>query len=718
MPNPSVVSLARFLAVLLVVSLFPCNTEAQEASDINASALPPILWDGNDMEFTQQELATEMASMDSIVTPDGLYLSGPDSTGRMKLTGAMEPLIGTIDFWKGTERTSRIIRNTAKIPSGCALLKTIEATPGQLVITPPPRGMKLLAIWQNTPIDGDSIRPSSRYFRVYLPPEVLESSGLSHMRILAYNDSCVTNELLVPFLDGVPVSSASQLPQDDFRKTVAYSLNIDRFYNGDRSNDSQLDVRYKMNYQNGDLAGLKAKINEGFFDSLGVNTLVISPLLDQPDEPVGDFQFGSVNTAGAGWHGQWPVSNINLENRWGSKEDLDSLFQVLQSKNMKAYMEYPAREIYQEHHLLTDSLIGYADSLQWVTDSLLPDSSVNVGRWNEKPYSTWSAPYMRALNLSDSSVTRAMSDSMLTWTGEYGFEGLFIRGANKVEPLYWQYLVQKKVDNRDRMPFMVSYSDENEGQYDGFISKRWFEGRVNSELYEEVTATFMKDSLSVSGLHQTISGDIHSRGNVTGFNISGGYSYPRFLSLASGDLKVDEDQVLAGWERELEDHSQELPYRKLGMLHALNFALPGVPLIYYGDEYGMPGAKAPDNSRRLKIAGYSVNEKNVRKKIQELAETRKSSMPLLYGSTEVKAEDRSTLLIRRDYMKETILIVFNVSRYRRLIENPWTDLEMNRATVLFDHSLEVSRDYSAVVLPPFSFEYIIISKEGKQEASN
>ena len=75
------------------------------------------------------------------------------------------------------------------------------------------------------------------------------------------------------------------LDRRDFPSQVLYSLMIDRFSNGNPANDSRLDspqVIDKVDYHGGDMEGIRQKIDEGFFDDLGITTIWISPITQNP----------------------------------------------------------------------------------------------------------------------------------------------------------------------------------------------------------------------------------------------------------------------------------------------------------------------------------------------------------------------------------------------------------------------------------------------------
>ncbi|MEL0011673.1 MAG: hypothetical protein VW868_09055, partial [Bacteroidota bacterium] len=56
--------------------------------------------------------------------------------------------------------------------------------------------------------------------------------------------------------------------------------------------------------------------------------------------------------------------------------------------------------------------------------------------------------------------------------------------------------------------------------------------------------------------------------------ISGNHDKARFISLASGEVKWDEDAKLAAWTRSIADPKKE-GYQRLQMMHTWMFTVPG-----------------------------------------------------------------------------------------------------------------------------------------------
>ena len=111
------------------------------------------------------------------------------------------------------------------------------------------------------------------------------STGRSFVRIFAMGDGKQLNDVLIPLENGKVVNDVKDLTRFDDQAQILYSLMIDRFENGNKDNDWKMnspEVLDIVDYQGGDLAGITKKIEEGFFTELGVSTIWISPITQNP----------------------------------------------------------------------------------------------------------------------------------------------------------------------------------------------------------------------------------------------------------------------------------------------------------------------------------------------------------------------------------------------------------------------------------------------------
>ncbi|MDE6876539.1 MAG: hypothetical protein K2P00_01790, partial [Alistipes sp.] len=483
---------------------------------------------------------------------------------------------------------------------------------------------KAVALWQNCRLPDKAVTLSDDGLTVRIPADA-RVAGRSWLRIFAAADDARFNDLLIPLADGRPVTDAAQLTRHDKQAQVLYSLMIDRFENGDPSNDAPLrrpDVLPQVDYQGGDLRGIVQRIESGFFDSLGVTTLWISPVTQNPRDAWGLNK--EPFTRFSGYHGYWPIHTTRVDDRFGTSDDLHALLAVAHAHGMNVILDYVANHL----HIHSPVLQAHPD---WVTPLYLPDGRKNLELWDDERLTTWFDEHIPTLDLERPEVCGPMTDSALYWVAEYDLDGFRHDACKHIPENYWRMLTRKmkqRFPDRDLWQIGETYgSPELIGSYvrSGMIDAQ-FDFNVYHTALDVLTrgrsvrhlAAVAEQSLAVYGAH-------HTMGNITG-----NHDKARLISLAGGALSPDEDHKAAGWTREV-GVGDSIGYRKLALIQALNCTLPGVPCIYQGDEYGEPGANDPDNRRMMRFDGYSPREQAQRELTRALVGLRRTSMPLLYG---------------------------------------------------------------------------------------
>ena len=103
-----------------------------------------------------------------------------------------------------------------------------------------------------------------------------------------------------------------------------YFLLIDRFKNGDLTNDNPLDRNKSAgvlrSFEGGDLKGVIQKIEDGYFTDLGINAIWMTPVVEQIH---GSVDEGTGNSYG--FHGYWTKDWTAIDPNYGTKKDLKEL---------------------------------------------------------------------------------------------------------------------------------------------------------------------------------------------------------------------------------------------------------------------------------------------------------------------------------------------------------------------------------------------------------
>jgi glycosidase len=90
------------------------------------------------------------------------------------------------------------------------------------------------------------------------------------------------------------------------------------------------------------------------------------------------------------------------------------------------------------------------------------------------------------------------------------------------------------------------------------------------------------------------------------------------------------------------------------------FTIPGLPVIYYGSEFGMTGVDDPDNRRMMRFGDQlSIFEKRMLKETSKIVKMRNQHSALRYGDFyTLKADIAIYAYVRSDF-NERLLVILN-----------------------------------------------------------
>ena len=149
------------------------------------------------------------------------------------------------------------------------------------------------------------------------------------------------------------------------------------------------------------------------------------------------------------------------------------------------------------------------------------------------------------------------------------------------------------------------------------------------------------------------------------------------------------------------------------MFMVMNNSLPGIPMMYYGDEYGQIGGHGVDSKRDMKFQNeLSISESYLKERVSKLNKLRLKHPALSIGDFIVLRESEEFTAWMKSYYNEKILIFFNLQD--KVIEkNISLPFEANELVSLLDDSKIVLDDLNmaSLVIPPYKAGiYILKSK--------
>jgi alpha-amylase len=397
---------------------------------------------------------------------------------------------------------------------------------------------------------------------------------------------------------------------------TVYFLLTDRFLDADTSNDHALgrmhDGAVMRSFEGGDFKGITAKIDAGYFDSLGIDAIWMTPFVENVHGAVDE---GTGRTWG--YHGYWTRDWTAVDPAYGTKADLHALVDAAHRHRIRVLMDAvinhtgpvtPVDPAWPASWVRTEPLCRYRDYASTVDCALvrsLPDIRTESDAPVELPpelVAKWDHEGTLAANRASLDAFFARTHyprapryyviSWLTqWVREFGFDGYRVDTAkhfgeavsaelkheSEVALADWRRAHPREA--RDSLPFYMV------GEVYG-----WEESAGRPFDFGDRRVDFFAhgyDALINFGFKREIAGSLDS-------------VFTRYaVSLVSGPLRgVSVLNYLA-------NHDDGQPYdldRRDPMGDAERLLLaPGGAQIYYGDELArslrIPGTEGDANLR-------------------------------------------------------------------------------------------------------------------------
>ena len=468
----------------------------------------------------------------------------------------------------------------------------------------------------------------------------------------------------------------------DWRETILYFVMTDRFVNGDQSNDGPLDdVDWRTNYQGGDFAGVTQKLEEGYFDDLGVGAIWLSWPVDNP----GGYHDGGrpsqhycqmdgktapmEGTRYTGFHGYWPSDLFKTEEHFGSMEELQELVTTAHAHGIRILLDFTANHVhesspfYQEHK--DDGFFHFPAEI-----------CQDVG-WDAKAVTCWFTSYLPDLNYSNPAAVEAVLDYAMFWAKETGSDGFRLDAVKHIELDFVSALRARAKEEMELTGvdfYIVGETFTGDaGQIKEFIGPTHIHGQFDFPTNWNVLKAFATHEIGLDEMDSAVRAAKGTYGpEALMSNFVGNHDIARFLSLASGNISCGVWDVVSniaqGWLWPPDKPGDDDGYRRLKPAFTYIMTIPGIPLVYYGDEFGMPGAGDPDNRRMMYFGNdLTSNEKTALEFLQKLGSARNDHPALAKGDwanplwsegdflayARASGGDRVLILINRGYEAKT-----------------------------------------------------------------
>ncbi|MGB5849160.1 MAG: alpha-amylase family glycosyl hydrolase, partial [Ignavibacteriaceae bacterium] len=372
-----------------------------------------------------------------------------------------------------------------------------------------------------------------------------ELKGKKVIRVAVSKNGKSTNFQTVRLEDGSPMGKE---PFNTWGDAIIYSIMIDRFNDGDTSNNNPVlhpELSIKANYQGGDLQGIIDKLEEGYFDSLGVNTFWVSPIVDNTN--IAYQEFPPPHRYFTGYHGYWPVSAVDVEEHFGDMQLAKKFVGTAHNRGMNVLLDYIANHIHQEHP-------NWEEHRNWFGVLELPDGRKNLRLFDEQRLTTWFEPYMPSFDYEGSEeALNVMTGNAVWWLKETGADGFRHDAVKHVPNKFWRTLT-KKIKQEIEIPGRqdVYQVGETFGGIDlisSYVNNGQLSSQFNFNLYDVAQPVFLNpdNSFELLDLQMQKTFSVYGVNHLMA-NIMDSHDKIRYMAYADGDIEINSNMAKElGW---------------------------------------------------------------------------------------------------------------------------------------------------------------------------
>ena len=504
-------------------------------------------------------------------------------------------------------------------------------------------------------LNNDRIHPQVRTLGDRWAISLAEIPAGDHsLRLLHRSGSSASNVLRADLENGRWAGTEGPRRWED---RILYSLMVDRFSNGNRTDDAPVScdsLGFAANWQGGDLSGVRDRIEGGWFERLGVGALWLSPIYRAPG---GAFrEHPPPHRLYTGYHGYWPVEPRRVEPRFGTLADLRSVVDAAHARDIRVLLDLVSNHVHEEH-------VYRRDHPDWFGPLAMADGTLNLRRFDEERLTTWFEPYLPSFDyLGAPAAIDTMVADAVWWLRATGADGFRHDATKHVPARYWRRLTTTLRDSLPELDlFQIGETFGDDELLASFIGPGQQDAQFDFASFYTVREVLLDPERSFAEVAERMErvwkrfGPGHGQGNLMG-----SHDQVRFVTLADGDLDSGgADAREIGWSNPptVDDASS----RDLAAVFwAWIMGTPGTPVLYYGDEIGLAGAGDPDNRRFMRFGqDLSSAEEDYLEQVALWSRLRANSIALRRGDFEVLAADERALAWLRVHPLERLVVVLS-----------------------------------------------------------
>lgn len=339
----------------------------------------------------------------------------------------------------------------------------------------------------------------------------------------------------------------------DWDEAVVYFMMTDRFFDGNKSNNTASGAdTYGENpglYHGGDFAGVTAKLK--YLQDLGVNTIWITPIVENikgvavTDEGSEDVPYN------AAYHGYWASDFTKLNPTLGTTEEFKTMISEAHKRGMR---------------IMVDIVVNHAGyGTESTFADMLRDKSVSEG-----DIKSWQSG-LPDFATENADVRAKLVEWQTAWMKDYGVDYFRVDTVKHVDSTTWSALKNSTTKVNSSFKMIGEYFGAGYASNGSSLGTGQMDADLDFDFNDQATSF-------VSGNISSVEKFLSARNSA----LNNTYMTGQFLS------SHDEDGFKAALMKGKRYTKDEATSAAL-VAATLQLTAKGIPVIYYGEEVGLSG---------------------------------------------------------------------------------------------------------------------------------
>ena len=339
----------------------------------------------------------------------------------------------------------------------------------------------------------------------------------------------------------------------DWDEAVVYFMMTDRFFDGNKSNNTASGAdTYGENpglYHGGDFAGVTAKLK--YLQDLGVNTIWITPIVENikgvavTDEGSEDVPYN------AAYHGYWASDFTKLNPTLGTTEEFKTMISEAHKRGMR---------------IMVDIVVNHAGyGTESTFADMLRDKSVSEG-----DIKSWQSG-LPDFATENADVRAKLVEWQTAWMKDYGVDYFRVDTVKHVDSTTWAALKNSTTKVNSSFKMIGEYFGAGYASNGSSLGTGQMDADLDFDFNDQATSF-------VSGNISSVEKFLSARNSA----LNNAYMTGQFLS------SHDED----GFKASLingKGYTEDEATSAALVAATLQLTAKGIPVIYYGEEVGLSG---------------------------------------------------------------------------------------------------------------------------------